>query len=104
MKTSEFRLKKDGYNFNCDTRKARQHYQLHMSIGSVFPSTPPQARYFISKGICLGVLNGEDVETVETLLNKHGFEGDYKFTKSKTWVRLQNNVDLHTALKLEYNL
>lgn len=103
MKASELNLKKDGYNFNCNTYKAGSHYKFIMRLGRCFPSTQAQAKYFISEGICLDVLNGDDVEKVEAILNKHGFEGDYKFTKSKTWVRLQNNSDLHKALKLEFN-
>jgi hypothetical protein len=104
MKTSEFSLKKDGYNFNCKSYKAGSHYKFTMRLGRCFPSTAAQAKYFISKGLRLDVLNGDDVEIVESILNKHGFEGNYRFTQSKTWVRLQNNSDLHTALKLEYNL
>ena len=103
MKSSELNLKKDGYNFNCNTQKAGSHYKFIMRLGRCFPSTRAQAKYFISEGICLDVLNKDDVEKVEALLNKHGFEGDYKLTKSKTWVRLQNNSVLHKALKLEFN-
>ena len=103
MKASELNLKKDGYNFNCNTYQAGSHYKFIMSLGRCFPSTQAQAKYFIYEGICLDVLNGDDVEKVEAILNKHGFEGDYKFTKSRIWVRLQNNSDLHKALKLEFN-
>jgi hypothetical protein len=103
MKASELQLKKDGYNFNCNTREGRSHYKFVMSLGRCFPSTRAQAKYFVSEGICLSVLNGDDVEKVEAILNKHGFEGDYKFTKSKTWVRLQNHNELYKALKLEFN-
>lgn len=75
-----------------------------MRCGAVFPSTKAQAKYFVSQDICLDVLNFEDVQKVESILNKHGFAGDYKYTKSKTWVRLQNTSDLHKALKIEFNL
>ena len=102
MKASELNLKKDGYNFNCNERKSGSHYKLIMRLGRCLPSTQAQVRYFISEGISLDVLNGDDVEKVEAMLTKHGFEGNYKLTKSKTWVRLQNNSDLHKALKLEF--
>lgn len=101
MKASELNLKKDGYNFNCKTYKTGRHYKSIMRLGRCFPSTPAQINYFISEEICLDVLNGDDVEKIEAILTKHGFEGDYKFTKSKNWVRLQNNSDLHKALKSE---
>lgn len=104
MKATEINLKKDGYNFNCNTYPARSHYKFIMRLGRVFPTTKAQAKYFITEGISIDVLNGDDVETVETMLNKHGFEGEFVFTKSKTWVRLQNQSDLHEALKKEYSL
>jgi hypothetical protein len=104
MKFTELDLKKDGYNFNCNTYKSGSHYKFIMRLGRCFPSTKAQAKYFISQGVCLDVLNYDDVETIESILNKHGFQGDYKFTKSKTWVRLQNNIDLHRALKLEFSI
>jgi hypothetical protein len=104
MKATEINLKKDGFNFNCNTYPARSHYRFTMRLGCVFPTTRAQAKYFITEDIWLDVLNGDDVETVESMLVKHGFEGDYRFTKSKKWVRLQNQIDLHEALKKEYNL
>lgn len=104
MKSTEINLNKDGYNFNCNTYPARSHYKFLMRLGRVFPKTKAQAKYFITEGICLDVLNSDDVETVETMLKKHGYEGNYKFTKSKTRVRIQNNIDLHEALKKEYSL
>jgi hypothetical protein len=78
------------------------HYKFLMGLGRVLPSTTAQARHFLSKGLGLDVLNSKDVEVVEVLLNKHGFEGDYKYTKSKNWVRLQNVIYLHEALQREY--
>jgi hypothetical protein len=104
MKAIELNLTKDGHNCSCKTYKSRSHYKFIMRLGRCFPSTQAQAKYFITEKVCLDVLNGDDVEKVETILNKHEFKGDYKFTKSKTWVRLQNNSDLHKALKLEFNL
>lgn len=104
MKVTEIKLKKWGFNISCTTYSAGQHYKFSMRSGSVFPSTKAQAKYFVSEKICLSMLNGDDVEKVEKMLNKHGFEGDYKLTKSKEWARLQNPSDLHAALKKEYSL
>ena len=81
-----------------------QHYKCLMRLGRIFPSTRAQANFFVSEGVLLDVLNGDDVEKVESLLNKHGFEGNYKSTKSKIWGRLQNHKDLQKALKLEFNI
>ena len=102
MKKSEINLEQVGYHFSCNVRPARSHYKTVMRLGRIFPSTKAQADHFIKNGLGLDVLNSKDVELVEALLNKHGFEGDYKYTKSRTWVRLQNQDELHEALKKEY--
>ena len=102
MKKSELKLEKTGYNLSANTYKARSHYRFKMKMGRCLPSTIAQAKYFISEGICLDVLNMDDVEKIEAILNKHGLSGDYKYTKSKLFVRLQNDVDLHMALEAEY--
>jgi hypothetical protein len=49
------------------------------------------------------VLNLDDVELIENLLNKHNLNGNYKYTKTKIWVRLINENDFKLALKKEYN-
>ena len=104
MKANELNLEKEGYNFNCNIVKKRSHYTFLMTLGRCFPTTRNQAKYFVKNQIVLDVLNYEDVEMIEKLLNKYGFEGDYKYTKSKYWVRLRNHDDLYKALKLEFNL
>lgn len=102
MKATEIKLKAEGFNMSANTYAGKSHYKLTMKIGRVFPSTPAQAKFFIKEQVSLSVLNADDVQKVEALLNKYGFEGEYKSTKSKTWVRLQNNEDLYKALKSEY--
>ena len=103
MTVSEFQLEKVGYTFNCNTRKSGSQYKFLMAMGRIFPTTLAQAKYFVSQGVCLDTLNYQDVLIVEGMLNKHGYSGDYKWTKSGTWVRLVNSGDLHKALKSEYN-
>ena len=104
MKASGLNLKKEGYNFSCNIYPAKSHYSFVMKLGRVFPSTKQQAKNFISKGICLDVLNFDDVETIESLLNKYGYIGEYQYTKSKQWVRLVNHCALYEALKKEYSI
>lgn len=48
------------------------------------------------------MLNADNVEVVAAMLNKHGFKGNYKYTRSKQAVRLQNMDELQIALKEEY--
>ena len=104
MKANEINLKKQGFTFSANTYAPKSHYKLLMKLGRVFPTTKAQATFFVTKGLKMDVLNMDDVEIIENLLNKHGFEGNYNFTKSKTWVRLKNNQDLISALKKEYSL
>ncbi len=104
MKATQLNLEKNGFNISCATKKTGSHYKFLMRLGKVFPSTKAQSKYFLEQQINLDVLNCEDVNVIEFLLKKHGFEGNYKLTKSKTWARLQNYNDLYTALKLEFNL
>lgn len=89
---------------SCIVYSPRQHYKQSMRIGRVFPTNKAQAAYFVSRSQSLDVLNSYDVNTVEAFLNKHGFEGNYRYTKSGNWVRLENNNVLLAALKLEYSL
>jgi len=104
MKKSEIYLEDYGHNFSCNLKPARSHYKFFMRLGRVFPSTRAQARYFISENLVLDLLNKRDVERIENLLNKYGFEGNYKYTQSKYWVRLQNHNDLYKALKKEFKI
>jgi hypothetical protein len=104
MKASEINLKKQGRTFSCNTYAPHSHYKMLMMLGRVFPTTTAQAKHFITTGYHIDVLNADDVERVETMLNKHGYIGKYNFTKSKMWVRLQNQGDLHEAIKKEFNL
>ena len=104
MKAIEVKLKKNGFRFNTTEKPPKSHYKFLMRLGRVFPSTKAQAQYFISYGAILDVLNKDDVDFIESILNKHGFYGIYKYTKSKTWVRLQNFCDLYLAVEKEFNL
>ena len=85
-------------------KKAGQHYKFLMELGRVFPTTAPQSRYFIGNNLKLDVLNRDDVDRVEALLNEFGFEGDYRYTSTKRWVRLVNHEDLYKALELKYSI
>jgi hypothetical protein len=102
MKVNEFQLEKQGFTFSANIRKEKSHYKHTMDMGRIFPSTKAQAIYFVSKSRCLDLLNDTDVKIVETFLNKHGFTGNYKFSKSNQFVRLINANDLLKALKAEY--
>lgn len=104
MKKQDINLEYRGYFFNANEKKAGQHYKFLMELGRVFPTTAPQSRYFINNNLKLDVLNRDDVDRVESLLNEFGFEGDYRYTTRKHWVRLVNHEDLYTALKLKYNI
>ena len=77
-------------------------YKAMMRRGKVFPITKAQAMEFVKMGCLLDGLNSEDVNVIETLLNKHNMEGNYR-QYTKYLVKLENSCDLDKALKLEYN-
>ena len=104
MKASELNLEKNSFTLSCNTFPARSHYKEIMVLGRSFPSTKSQAKFFVGKRIILDVLNIRDVEVVESLLNKHGFNGDYRYTKSNRWATLCNHESLYKALTLEFAL
>jgi len=84
MKATELDLKKEGYHMSGNSFNGK--YKLIMSIGRCLPKTKDQAKYFYSLYKNYGqidVLNYDDVEKIEAILNKHGFKGNYKYTKSK---------------------
>ena len=104
MKAIELKLEKKGYNFSANVYPARSHYKDLMCAGRVLPTTTAQAKFYVSTGCVIDLLNYDDVKIIESLLNKHGFEGNYKYSKSNVWVRLENHYDLVKALKLEFNI
>ena len=104
MKAIELKLQEVSYTMSANTFAPNSHYKMLMRIGRVFPTTKAQAIYFIQHGVCLDFLNAMDVNIVEKMLNEAGFEGLYRYTKSKTWVRLENNYDLHKAIKLHFEI
>ena len=82
------------------------HYSFLMSLGRVIPMSKAQAETFYKmyrKNAPMSVMTLKDVtDYIEPILNKHGFEGEYKYTKSKQYVRLQNTSDLAVAFKNEF--
>ena len=104
LKASELTLPDAGYTMSMNIYPPKSHYKSLMRLGRVFPNTPAQAKFFLSKGVCLDVLNSKDVELLEQFLNKYGFEGKYKYTKSKQWVRLVNAHHLLNAIKIAFNI
>lgn len=100
MKANEVKL--EGINMVNFNAKPGSHYKIAMHMGRVFPSTRAQAIEFIRSGAVLNVLCGKDVEMIEKFLNKHGYQGEYRYTKSRAFVRLQNNRDLYKAIASEF--
>ncbi len=103
MKASELNLSKDNYYLSCND--APYQYRFYFDLSRCFPVKASQAIYIVRKCYFSNwILNRKDVERVESLMNKHGFFGDYRLTKSKTSARLNNVSDFNKALKLEFNL
>lgn len=103
MKANEINWnEKDAFIFNANP--ASGHYKSMMRMGRCLPATKSQAKFFITEGIQVDVLNNVDVEIVEKILNEAGFVGTYQFTKGKRWVRLVNQSDLHRAFAKKFEL
>lgn len=101
MKATEIQwTSKENYYFS--TTEHTGHYKFLMSMGRYFPCNKNQAIFFVKNRIVLSVLNSKDVEKVESVLNEAGLEGDYRYTKSNIWVRLQNHEDLYKALRVKF--
>ena len=80
----------------------RSHYKFIMSLGRVWPCCAAQVKEWERIGCRLDVMNGPDITRCEELMNKHGYIGDYRPTKSKRWARLANTADLLAAFKAEF--
>jgi hypothetical protein len=96
---------KDNDVFSLTDLKAHQHYKFLATVCNWgFPNTKAQAEFFV-KNVCFTnrLLNSADIEKIEKLLNKHGFEGCYRLTKTKNWGRIQNGIDVSDAFRLEFN-
>lgn len=100
MKATQITLEKTTYLSTM--QDAKSHYKVLMRKGVGFPTTQAQATYFITAGCCLEMLNYSDLIKLESFLNKHGLEGDYIYTKSQSYVRLTNSMDLYLAIKKEF--
>lgn len=85
----------------------RQHYQGLLGNIVFMPSTIAQAKKHVNhiknKSYKDLLMCGQWFG-IEQLLNKHGLQGDYSLTKSKTMCRLTNISDYCTALKLEFKI
>lgn len=90
--------------FSTNEHPAGSHYKFVMRLGRVMPTTKAQARVFVQERQNFDVLNNVDVDRIEALMSKHGYSGEYKYTKSRRWVRLTNPEALHDALRKEYCL
>lgn len=98
MKAQELNLEKQGFTMSANIHKAGSHTSMLINLGRLLPTTKAQAKKFNA----FDVLNFDDVQLIESILNKHGYSGNYQYTKSKQWVRLTNTTDFVQALKKEY--
>jgi hypothetical protein len=83
----------------------RGHYAFFTGHVNFMPQSKAQAKAHINAINNLGFDNLLMVgqwHDLEQFLNKHGFQGDYNLTKSRTMCRLQNTTDYVTAIKMEF--
>jgi hypothetical protein len=85
-------------------QKPRSHYKFLMDLGRVIPSDKAQAKYYLSSGRCIGLIQGADARYIHELMQEQGMEALFVFTKNKRFMRLVNNEDFCKALKLKYSI
>ena len=102
MKAKEINLLKEGFLYSSKTYPKGSHCKYLYGWGRALPSCKSQMKTFLKYFTQMEVLNKDDVEHIESILNEYGLEGEYKYTKSKQWVRLINNTDLLKALKTKF--
>lgn len=84
------------------TRKHGEHGAgFLITLGKLWPETPRQIKNFLKERCCLDVIGLKDACLIESLLNKYGYLGEYKFTKGKNWVRLANQSYLFASFSNE---
>lgn len=73
--------------------KPREHDAYFLiELGRLWPTTKRQAEFMVKNGCCFDILGVADVVAIESILNKYGFNGSYKFTKGKNWLRLDRDT------------
>ncbi len=82
----------------------RSHYKFIMSLGRVWPCCAAQVKAWEKTNCRLDVMNGPDVVRCEELMNRHGYTGDYRLTKSARFARIANTGDLLAAFKKEFGI
>jgi hypothetical protein len=103
MEASEINLTRKGWYFLYVQNKNGQHLDLLIRLGRVMPTFKACALKVAKLGAMPNILNIDDVlDYIEPMMNKHGFKGEYHYTKSKDNIRLVNFGDWHSALKMEY--
>lgn len=81
-----------------------QHYKT-IAYKNAFPQTKSQTLFFLYKmDFYYKILNYNDVVKMEAFLNKHGLNGIYRYTKSKTCCRILNNDVVKIALIKEFSI
>jgi len=104
MKAHELNLENQTFTMSANTYKKGSHIDMLIRLGRVFPTTKAQAVNFIKNTYQMSVLNYEDVIIIDRFMSKHRLVADFKYTKSKVWVKLTNINDLKSALKKEFKV
>lgn len=94
--------KANGFTSLYVPKKAGEHLTNLIGLGRVFPITKAQAKKVYYGGDFDSLYNTDVEQLIEPLMNKHGFNGVYKLTKSGRFCRLENMLEFKKALKLEF--
>ena len=106
FKANELNLPIDGFYLSTKEFPPRSHIRDILILGRAFPTTKAQAAAFIRYGSYFDFLNMDDVLHIEEFINQYGFEGMYRYTKSKQNVRasITTQSDFIASLKVHFGL
>jgi len=88
------------FNLTCKTFAPGAHTTFMASLGRMWPATKAQAKKFYR----IECINSADVERIEATMNKHGYNGRYRLTKSGQFAQLENIEQLQKAIKAEFSI
>ena len=86
------------------TQAKKQGQKFLMQLGRKLPSNLNHAKFWIKNGCVFDLIGTHDIRPFAAYCEMIGFQPTFKFTKSQTFVRLENVYDFHTAIKQYFNI
>ena len=84
--------------FDIETKPRKHEQYFLMQLGRKFPATLAHAKYWIKNELKFDVISDNNLLNAKMYFDKINFTPEYKFTKSKTFVRLVNSDGLNQCI------